>query len=128
MIFITSFQKMLQKGLILKIISWTDHYLKNKWKIHWINEKLIRWKNNEKFVSLRAKVYSHLIDHGSKDKKVAKDTKKCVIKRKPKFKDCKNCLKATQRNNKVKYLKKTKVDIDSLKIIIKKSKETINQY
>ena len=37
-----------------------------------------------KFVGLRAKTYSYLIDDGSKDKK-AKDTKKCVIKRNPKF-------------------------------------------
>ena len=34
-----------------------------------------------KFFGLKAKTYSHLIDDGSEDKK-AKDTKKCVIKRK----------------------------------------------
>ena len=34
-----------------------------------------------KFVGLRAKTYSYLIDDGSEDKK-AKGTKKCVIKRK----------------------------------------------
>ena len=33
-----------------------------------------------KFVGLRAKTYSYLIDDGSEDKK-AKGTKKCVIKR-----------------------------------------------
>ena len=38
-----------------------------------------------KFVGLRAKSCSYLIDDGSEDKK-AKDTKKCVIKRKLKFK------------------------------------------
>ena len=38
-----------------------------------------------KFVVLRAKSCSYLIDDGSEDKK-AKDTKKCVIKRKLKFK------------------------------------------
>ena len=37
-----------------------------------------------KFVGLKAKTYKYLIDGDSKDKK-AKDTKKCVIKRKPKF-------------------------------------------
>ena len=37
-----------------------------------------------KFVGLRAKTYSYLIEDGSDDKK-AKDTKKCVIKRKLKF-------------------------------------------
>ena len=34
-----------------------------------------------KFVGLRAKIYSYLIDDSSKDKK-AKGTKKCVIKKK----------------------------------------------
>ena len=33
-----------------------------------------------KFVRLRAKTYSYLIDDGSEDKK-AKDTKMCVIKK-----------------------------------------------
>ena len=47
-----------------------------------------------KFVGLRAKTYSYLIDDGSEDKK-AKGTKKCVIKRKLKFKNCRNCLEAT---------------------------------
>ena len=35
-----------------------------------------------KFVELRAKAYSYLIDDGREDKK---ETKKCVIKRKLKF-------------------------------------------
>ena len=48
-----------------------------------------------KFVGLRAKTYSCLIDDGSEDKK-AKGTKKCVIKRKLKFENYKNCLEATQ--------------------------------
>ena len=47
-----------------------------------------------KFVGLRVKTYSYLIDDGSEDKK-AKGTKKCVIKRKLKFENCKNCLEAT---------------------------------
>ena len=38
-----------------------------------------------KFVGLRAKNYSYLIDGGSEDKKKAKGTKKCIIKRKLKF-------------------------------------------
>ena len=37
-----------------------------------------------KFIGLRAKTYGYLIDDGGEDKK-AKGTKKCVIKRKPKF-------------------------------------------
>ena len=34
------------------------------------------------------------------------DTKKCVIKRKLKFENCKNCLEATQRENKINHLEK----------------------
>ena len=47
-----------------------------------------------KFVGLRAKAYSYLIDDGREDKK-AKGTKKCVINRKIKFENCKSCLEAT---------------------------------
>ena len=50
------------------------------------------------FVGLRAKSYSCLIDDSSEDKK-AKGTKMCVIKRKIKFENYKNCLKATQLEN-----------------------------
>ena len=37
------------------------------------------------FVGLKSKTYSYVIDDGSEDKK-AKGTKKCVIKRKLKYK------------------------------------------
>ena len=47
--------------------------------------------------------------------KKSEGTKKCVIKRKLKFKDYKNCLKASQIISKVNYLEKKKVDIDCLK-------------
>ena len=47
-----------------------------------------------KLVGLRAKTYSYLIDDNSEDKKY-KRTKKCLIKRKPKFENYKNCLKGT---------------------------------
>ena len=77
-----------------------------------------------KFVGLRAKTYSYLIDVGSKDKK-AKGTKKCVIKRKLKFENYKGCLEATQLENKMNYLEKNKIDINSIKEFIKKA---INQY
>ena len=56
-------------------------------------------KTITKFVGLRVKRYSYLIDLGSEDKK-AKGTKKCVIKRKLKFENSKNCLEATQLDNK----------------------------
>ena len=47
--------------------------------------------------------------------KKAKGTKKCAIKRKLKFKDCKNCLEAAQIERKINYLRKKKIDLDSLK-------------
>ena len=43
------------------------------------------------FAALRPKKYSYLMDDGSENKK-AKGTKKCVIKRRIKFNDYKNCL------------------------------------
>ena len=49
-----------------------------------------------KFVGLRVKTYSYLIDDSSEDKKA-----KFVIKRKLKFQKYKNCLKATQLDNKI---------------------------
>ena len=58
-----------------------------------------------KFVGLRAKTYSYLIDNGSEDKKT-KDTKMRVIKRKLKFENGKKCLEATQFANKINYLEK----------------------
>ena len=58
-----------------------------------------------KFVGLRAKTYTYLIDDGSEDKK-AKGTKKCLIKRKLKFENYKNCLEATQVDNKTSSLEK----------------------
>ena len=36
-------------------------------------------------------------------------------KRKPKFEDYKNCLEATQLENKITYLEKNKVNVNSLK-------------
>ena len=48
-------------------------------------------KTMTEFVALRPKTYSYLMDDGRNDKK-AKGTKKCVIKRRLKFNDYKNCL------------------------------------
>ena len=58
--------------------------------------------------------------------KKGKIIKKHGIKRKLKFENYKNCLEATQLDNKIKYLEKNKINKDSLKKIIKNSKETIN--
>ena len=67
-----------------------------------------------RFVGLREKTYSYLIDDGSEDKNV-KGTKKCVIKRKLKLGNYENCLEATQLDNKINHLEKNKTDIDSFK-------------
>ena len=73
---------------------------------------------------LRVKAYSYLIDNGSEDKK-AKGKKKCVIKRKIKFKNYINCLGATQLDNKINYLEKSQIDINSLFCYKRKHKELI---
>ena len=65
-----------------------------------------------KVLGLRAKTYSYLRYDDSKEKK-AKTTKKYVIKRKIKFENYKNCLEATQLENKISYLEKNKINIDS---------------
>ena len=57
-----------------------------------------------KFVGLIAKTYSYLKGDGSEDNK-DKGTKKCVIKR-LKSEHYKNCLEATQLQNKINYLEK----------------------
>ena len=67
-----------------------------------------------KFVLLRVKPYSYLIDDGSEDKK-SKSHKKCVIKRKLVLENYKNCLEATQLENKINHQEKYKTDIDSIK-------------
>ena len=72
------------------------------------------------FDELRAKTYRYLIDDGSEDKK-AKDTKKCVIKRKIKFEIYENCLGATQLENETNHLEKKKINVDNLKQILKNS-------
>ena len=66
-------------------------------KMKLMNDKL-GGKIMKKYVGLTAKTYSYLIDDGSEDKK-AKGTKKCVIKRKLKFENCKNCLEVTKLKN-----------------------------
>ena len=75
---------------------------------------------NTEIFSLRVKTYSYLIDDGSEDKKV-KGTKRCAIKQKIKFEDYKNCLEATQLENKINHPDKNEIDVDSLKNIIKNS-------
>ena len=73
----------------------------------------------KQFVELRAKTCSYLNDNNDEDKK-GKGTKKYVIKRRLKFQDYKNCLKAAQIERKLNYLRKNKITVvDSLKLILK---------
>ena len=67
-----------------------------------------------KFVRLREKTYSYLVDDSSKNKKT-KGTKKCVMKRKLKFESYKNYLEATKLKNEINHLEKNKTDIDNIK-------------
>ena len=76
-----------------------------------------------KFVGLRTKNYSYLIDDSSKDKK-AKGTKACAIKIKLKFQNYKNCLEATQLDRKISYIEKNDINVNSLK---KDNKEFIKK-
>ena len=70
-----------------------------------------------KFVGLKAKIFSYLIDDSSENK-ISKTHKKYVIKRKLKSKNYKSCSQATQFENKINYLEKNKINIDSLKKIL----------
>ena len=72
-----------------------------------------------KDIGLGAKTYSYLKDSNDADK-IAKDTKKCVIKRKLKFQDLQiyNCLEAAQTERKINYLRKKLISI-----ILKKIKQ-----
>ena len=67
-----------------------------------------------KFVSLSSKAYSYLKDINDECKK-EKGTKKCVVKRKLKFQDYKNFLKASQIVNTVNYLEIKGIDVYSFK-------------
>ena len=68
--------------------------------------------NLTKLVGVRAKTYNYIINGGSENKKT-KSTKRCVIKRKLKFENYKNCLEATQFENKINYLEKNKINRQS---------------
>ena len=66
-------------------------------------------KMMKKFVGLRARMYIYLTDVND-DSKKAKGTKNCAIKRKPKFKNYKNCLHGSWLENKINYLEENKID------------------
>ena len=75
----------------------------------------------KQFLGLRAKTYSYLKDNNDEDKK-AKGIRKCVIKRKPKFRDYKKYRKASRIEKIMNYLEKKEIDADSFKEIIKYKK------
>ena len=75
----------------------------------------------KEFVGLRAKTYSYLKDNNDKDKN-AEGTKECVMKRKLKSEEYKNCLRAAQIENKINHLEINKIDVDSPKESIKNNK------
>ena len=62
----------------------------------------------KEFFGLRAKTYSYLKDNNDQDKK-PKGTKKCIIKRKLKLQDYKNCLEAIQNEKKINHLETMKL-------------------
>ena len=96
---------MLKLDLILQNMNKIDRYQKEKnKKANGLMKDEFGGKTKTKFVVLRVNTYSHLKDDGSEDEKV-KGRKMCVIKRKLKFNNHKNCLEATQLDNKIKYLK-----------------------
>ena len=67
-----------------------------------------------KIVGLRPKTNSYLKDNNDEGKK-AKGTKICAMKRKLKFQDYQDCLKATQIINIVNFLEKKGINVDGLK-------------
>ena len=77
-------------------------------------------KNVTKFVGLKVKIFSYLIDYGSENKK-AKGTKNCVIKRKLKFENYENYLQANELENKINYLESNKTDIYTIKKVLNNS-------
>ena len=113
---------MLKKDLTLQIINGNviplrERCLKEKLKnVIGLMRDELGGKMMTKFVGL--------IDDGSEDKK-AKGTERCVIKRKLKFEKYKNCLEATELENKINYLGKKKIDIDSIKEFIKSNKSIL---
>ena len=79
-----------------------------------MNEKWIGWKIHHKICWLKAKTWnSYLVENGSEYEK-GKSSKKCVIK-KIEVESFKNCLEATQLDNKISYLQKNEINVDSPK-------------
>ena len=74
-------------------------------------------KTMNKFVGLRSKTCSYLIDDGSKDKKSKNHKKLCHKKNTQilKLENYKSYLEATQLENKINHIEKDKTDTDTIK-------------
>ena len=71
MIFTQILQTMLEQCLTLQIISGTDHYEKERTrKLSGVMKDEFGWKIVKKFIWLKAKTYSYLIDEVVKIKKL----------------------------------------------------------
>ena len=68
----------------------------------------------KEFVGKREKTYSYLKGNNDENKQ-SRVHRKCVIKRKHKIQDCKNCLEAAQVEHKINHLEKYRIDVDNLK-------------
>ena len=121
MIFIKTLLKILKQGLTLQIMSWKDRYQKEKTKkiIGLMKDKLgkINYARN---CRIKSKTYPYLTDNNNEDKK-SKRRKNVCHKKNLTFVDHKNCLETTQLENNINQQKKNKVNVDSLKKIIKNS-------
>ena len=98
----------------------TSNYELDRLLPKWKNKKVIELMKDElgckiitEFVELRAKTYIYLIDDGSEDKK-SKRYKKVFHKKTLKFEKYKNCLEATQLENKISYFEENKININNL--------------
>ena len=61
----------------------------------------------KEFIRLRGKTCNYLKDNNDEDKK-EKGTKKCVLKKKLKLEDYKNCIEVAQIENKINHIEKKK--------------------
>ena len=52
-----------------------------------MNERWIRWENNDKVCCIERKSVYYLTNDGNKNR-IARSIKKCLIRQKPKFKNC----------------------------------------
>ena len=82
---------MLKKGLIHQILKLTPLPNGKNKKVIGLTKDELGGKIVTEFVALRPKTYSYLTDDCEEDKK-AKGRKKCLIKRRLKFNDYKDCL------------------------------------